>query len=76
MPRRNYRNQPKAIGRLSRQPLPSVQQLHQCRQKRRFTSERAAMEALMLRELQLRSEPLRVYHCPWCRGWHLTRSDS
>lgn len=47
-----------------------------CTAKRRFRSEFEAQRAAELQMLMQPTLELRVYHCPECGGWHLTRSLS
>ena len=43
--------------------------------KNRYNSKREAEEVAMQQELMFASEglKLRVYHCAFCGGWHLTK---
>ena len=43
----------------------------QCKGKRRYADEFRAREVARLR-MRSGSEPLRVYHCEFCDGYHLT----
>jgi hypothetical protein len=44
-----------------------------CQQKRRFATERQALEAADYQMLVKPGLELAVYKCPDCHGWHLTR---
>lgn len=44
-----------------------------CPGKRRHTSQRAAIAAAI--RLSRNNVPLRVYRCPFCHGWHLTKQQ-
>lgn len=44
-----------------------------CPGKRRHTSERSAIAAAI--RLSRGNRPLRVYRCPLCKGWHLTKQE-
>ena len=43
-----------------------------CGDKRRYPTEKAVEEAIIIAELQRPSVELSFYQCPDCRGWHLT----
>jgi len=61
------------MPRKNRTPSPThVSSVLPCRQKRRFASEREALEAAEYQMLIKMSLQLGVYRCDYCRGWHLT----
>jgi hypothetical protein len=49
-----------------------LKQLEDCRRKTRYASEREADDAAYRKRME-EGLALRVYRCPWCDGWHLTR---
>jgi hypothetical protein len=50
-----------------------VKQLEDCRRKVRYETEREADDAAY--RARMEGTELRIYHCPWCAGWHLTRAE-
>jgi hypothetical protein len=46
--------------------------VHGCKSKRRYTTEAFAQRVAM-RATRQRGTPLRVYPCPLCKGWHITK---
>ena len=63
MPRRNNTHRHALI-----EPLKS------CQEKRKFSTEKEAQKAADFQMLTDMHLELRVYQCPECRKWHLTRS--
>ncbi len=43
----------------------------QCGKKNRYESEEEA-RAMADQQARATGKELRVYECPWCRGWHLS----
>lgn len=46
--------------------------VHGCKNKRRYHSE-ALAEQVAKRATRQRGLALRVYQCPLCQGWHITK---
>ena len=57
---------------------PSKEKRKMCTSKRRFASEADAKHALGLINpgLAKANKPSRVYKCPHCNGYHLTRAKA
>ncbi|HMQ95996.1 MAG TPA: hypothetical protein PKD19_02135 [Candidatus Saccharibacteria bacterium] len=74
MPRRNYPKKPsRPIADKANEQ--SEQHIATCTSKRRFSNQQAAereAEALSLSNFQT---DLTIYHCEYCRGWHLTKQS-
>jgi len=46
-------------------------QRQECRRKRRYETE-ADARATADHQARASGRELKVYECPWCRGWHLS----
>lgn len=69
MPRRNYHHKPPTSPHPAAHPL--IQQRATCQRKRRFATERMALDAAQTQSL-ISGQELTIYTCQWCRGWHLS----
>jgi hypothetical protein len=73
------RNRPRGSRRSKGVPPPegptrSFAQREACRSKQRFATEREADDAVY--RARMEGTALSFYRCPWCDGFHLTRSGA
>jgi len=73
MPRRNYSKNSQKSQKTS---LMSILGLTNCQKKRRFSTEIKARQAAEIQELANPNLSIDIYHCEWCKNWHLTSKNS
>ncbi|OYX43378.1 hypothetical protein B7Y94_01560 [Candidatus Saccharibacteria bacterium 32-49-12] len=76
MPRKNYPSKRAKTPHIASTTPDMVLALDlACHSKRRYPSQKQALDAAEVQMLQQPSLKLRVYNCQICGKWHLTRAS-